>query len=110
MLHGKDEASNAESIARETFSENSSGSNLPTVNISNTLIENNLTIVDIVVLSKLESSKSEIRRLIKGSGIKINNEIISDEKLVIDKKYFNNGYLKLSVGKKRHIKIEINSS
>ena len=62
-----------------------------------------------MVLSKLESSKSEIRRLIKGSGIKINNEIISDEKLVIDKKYFKDDYLKLSVGKKRHIKIEIKS-
>ena len=106
MLHGKDEANNAEIIAKETFSENSSGSNLPTVYIDSTLIENNLTIIDIVVLSKLESSKSEIRRLIKGSGIKINNEIITDEKLVIGKKYFKGGYLKLSVGKKRHIKIE----
>ena len=108
MLHGKDEAINAENIAKETFSENSSGSNLPTININNSQLENNLTIVDIVILSKLENSKSEIRRLIKGSAIKINNEIISDEKLLIGKKYFKDNYLKLSVGKKRHIKIEIN--
>ena len=108
MLHGKDEAINAENIAKETFSENSSGSNLPTININNSQLENNLTIVDIVILSKLENSKSEIRRLIKGSAIKINNEIINDEKLLIDKKYFKDNYLKLSVGKKRHIKIEIN--
>ena len=108
MLHGKDEAINAENIAKETFSENSSGSNLPTININNSQLENNLTIVDIVILSKLENSKSEIRRLIKGSAIKINNEIINDEKLLIGKKYFKDNYLKLSVGKKRHIKIEIN--
>jgi len=108
MLHGKDEAINAENIAKETFSENSSGSNLPTININNSQLENNLTIVDIVILSKLENSKSEIRRLIKGSAIKINNEIINDEKLLIDKKYFKDNYLKLSVGKKRHINIEIN--
>ncbi len=108
MLHGKDEAINAENIAKETFSENSSGSNLPTININNSQLENNLNIVDIVILSKLENSKSEIRRLIKGSAIKINNEIINDEKLLIDKKYFKDNYLKLSVGKKRHIKIEIN--
>ena len=82
MLHGKDEAINAENIAKETFSENSSGSNLPTININNSQLENNLTIVDIVILSKLENSKSEIRRLIKGSAIKINNEIINDEKLL----------------------------
>ena len=108
MLHGKDEAINAENIAKETFSENSSGSNLPTININNSQLENNLTIVDIVILSKLENSKSEIRRLIKGSAIKINNEIINDEKLLIGKKYFKDNYLKLSVGKKRHIKIKIN--
>ena len=108
MLHGKDEAINAENIAKETFSENSSGSNLPTININNSQLENNLTIVDIVILSKLENSKSEIRRLIKGSAIKINNEIINDEKLLIDKNNFKDNYLKLSVGKKRHIKIEIN--
>ena len=107
MLHGKDEAINAENIAKETFSENSSGSNLPTININNSQLENKLTIVDIIILSKLENSKSEIRRLIKGSAIKINNEIINDEKLLIGKKYFKDNYLKLSVGKKRHIKIEI---
>ena len=32
-------------------------------------------------ISKLENSKSEIRRLIKGNGIKINNKVIIDEKL-----------------------------
>ena len=59
------------------------------------------------MLSKLENSKSEIRRLIKGNAIKINDKVISDEKLIIKNKLFKNNYLKLSVGKKRHIKIEI---
>ena len=38
---------------------------------------------------------------------KLNDKIISDEKLIIDNQYFKNDYLKLSVGKKRHIKIEL---
>ena len=33
---------------------------------------NNIKIIDLVISSKLESSKSEIRRLIKGRAIKIN--------------------------------------
>ena len=59
-------------------------------------------------MSKLEKSKSEIRRLIKGNAIKLNNEIITDEKLIITNELFQNDYLKLSIGKKRHIKIELN--
>ena len=60
-----------------------------------------------IILSKLENSKSEVRRLIKGKAIKINNEIILDDKQIISKKLFQNNFLKLSIGKKRHIKIEI---
>ena len=94
--------------AKEVFSENSSGSSLPSVVISSKDLEKKISIVDLVILSQLESSKSEIRRLIKSSAIKIDNSIINDDKLIIDNKYFNNNYLKLSVGKKRHIKTEIN--
>ena len=77
------------------------------VSINKNHLDENLNIVDLIVLSKLESSKSEIRRLIKGNGIKINNEMISDEKLLITKKLFKEKYIKLSLGKKRHIKIEL---
>ena len=58
-------------------------------------------------MSKLEKSKSEIRRLLKGNAIKINDSIILDEKFIIDRNLFKNNYLKLSVGKKRHIKVQI---
>jgi len=36
-----------------------------------------------LILSKVENSKSEIRRLIKGKGIKINDTIVSNEKFII---------------------------
>ena len=70
-------------------------------------INNKLDIIDLVILSKLEKSKSEIRRLIKGNAVKINDEIISDEKLIVTNEFFNENYLKLSIGKKRHLKIEL---
>jgi len=108
MLHGKKAAQNSEEAAKEAFSGNSLGSNLPSIKINKTDIENKINIIDLVILSKLESSKSEIRRLIKGNAIKINDQIISDEKLIIKYDLFNEDYIKLSVGKKRHLKIEIN--
>ena len=107
MLHGKDEAKKAENIARETFSDNSSGSNLPSIKIKVNLINKEFNIIDLVILSKLEKSKSEIRRLIKGNAVKINNEVINDERFIINKKLFDENYCKLSIGKKRHLKIEL---
>ena len=67
-----------------------------------------MNIIDLVILSKLENSKSEIRRLIKGNAVKINDTIILDEKFMINQDLFNDNYLKLSLGKKRHIKVELN--
>ena len=66
-----------------------------------------MTVVDLIISSKLESSKSEIRRLIKGNGIKINNQVITDEKLIITKDLFQDNLIKISLGKKRHIKVEL---
>ena len=107
MLHGKKESKNSEKIARETFSNNSTGSNLPSIKINSSSLKDKLNIIDLVIISKLENSKSEVRRLISGKAIKINNEIILNEKTIVDKSFFNKNYLKLSIGKKRHIKIEL---
>ena len=107
MLHGENVSQYSEQAAKEVFSGNSLGSNSPSVKIKAKDIDEKINIIDLVILSKLESSKSEIRRLIKGNAIKLNDKIISDEKLIIDLKSFNKNYLKLSIGKKRHIKIEI---
>ena len=107
MLHGEKEAQKAEQAAKEAFSGNSLGSNLPSIKIKTKDIDKKIGIIDLVLLSKFENSKSEIRRLLKGNAIKINDRTIADEKLTITKKLFNENYLKLSIGKKRHIKIEI---
>ena len=107
MLHGKKDAQSAASAAKEAFSDNSSGSNLPSIQIKEDVLNNNLNIIDLVIISKLENSKSEIRRLIKGNAIKINNEIIKDDKFNIQINLFKNNFLKLSIGKKRHIKVDL---
>ena len=108
LLHGKEAAKNAAKAAKEAFSGNLLGSNLPSINISLENIDKKINILDLILLSKLENSKSEIRRLLKGNAIKINNSTISDEKFIISHNLFNENYIKLSIGKKRHIKVEIN--
>ena len=107
MLHGDKEAKKSEDTAKKTFSENSLGSALPSVTVNRGQINDKLSIIDLIILSNLESSKSEIRRLIKGNGVKLNNQIIVDEKFIINEKLFKENFIKLSLGKKRHIKVEI---
>jgi len=108
MLHGKEAALSAEKTAKKTFEENSLGENLPSVDIQLNNENNSINIIDLIILSKIENSKSEIRRLIKGKGVRINNEIINDEKFLINNKSFGqNNFLKLSIGKKKHVKINL---
>jgi tyrosyl-tRNA synthetase len=107
MLHGEEEAKASEKTAKKTFSENSLGSELPLVSISKNQLDKGLNIIDLIILSRLENSKSEIRRLIKGNGVKINNQSITDEKLIITNNLFKDNSIKLSLGKKRHFKVEL---
>jgi tyrosyl-tRNA synthetase len=107
MLHGEKEAKASEDTAKKTFSENALGSELPSISINKSQLDKDLNIIDLIILSKLENSKSEIRRLIKGNGVKINNQSISDEKLIITHTLFKDNNIKLSLGKKRHIKVEL---
>ncbi len=104
MLHGKKEAINAEKLAKSTFQENSSGENLPSIKIHKDFLDKN--IVDLISYVNKSMSKSEIRRLIKSNGVKINNIKVADEKFVLNLELFkDNGFIKLSIGKKKHYKI-----
>ena len=104
MLHGEKEANNAEKLAKSTFKENSTGENLPNIKIDADILSNN--IVEVISCVAKDISKSEIRRLIKSNGVKINNQPINNEKYIIDNQFFKKqGFVKLSLGKKRHFKI-----
>ncbi len=104
MLHGKEEAEKSENLAKNTFKENSSGEDLPGIKIKTDILSKN--IVEIISFVNKDISKSEIRRLIKSNAIKINNKNIKEEHYVIDPNLFlEKGFIKLSIGKKKHFKI-----
>ena len=109
MLHGKIAAQKAEETAKKTFISGSIGKDLPTIKVSKKEIESGINIVELVVLSNLIASKSEVRRTMKNKGIKINNEIIEDPSLPVSLYHFKNeNFLKLSLGKKKHVIIKMN--
>ena len=104
MLHGIKEAEKSEKLAKNTFKDNSTGENLPGIKVNDDILSKN--IVELISFVKKDISKSEIRRLIKSNGIKLNNETVLDEKYIIDPNLFSDkGFIKLSIGKKKHFKI-----
>jgi tyrosyl-tRNA synthetase len=108
MLHGSRAAKDSELTAQKTFGDKSIGKNLPAVKIKKSVIETGLNILDLVLQTKLANSKGEIRRMIKNNGLRINNEIITDETKIINQNNFNeNNNLKVSHGKKQHIIVKI---
>ena len=107
MLHGEKESENCFNQAKKIFSENSSDDGLPIIIINKSqIINKNLS--DLIHVSKLENSKSEIKRLIKNNGIKINNSKVEKDIPFSKIDFKNKSFFKLSIGKKKHFKIKIN--
>ena len=101
ILHGDKAAKESEKIASDTFSGKGFSDKLPVIKIKKTELEKGINIIDLLFKNQIMNSKGEARRAIQNKGIKINNEIIEDEKKIINVGDFKNeNYLKLSYGKR----------
>ena len=108
MLHGTKAAKDSELTAQKTFGDKSIGKNLPTIKIKRNIITIGVNILDLVLQTKLANSKGEIRRMIKNNGLKINNEVVTDETKKIDQNNFDqNNNMKVSHGKKQHVIVKV---
>ena len=107
ILHGRKAAHDAEKTASDTFNFKGVGKDLPELQIDKFEIENGINILELLNKTNIMASKGEARRAIKNNGIKINEQLISDEKSIIDLSYFSsNNYIKVSFGKKKHFIIK----
>jgi len=108
LLHGAKAAKDSELTAKKTFEDKSVGKNLPIVKIKKSELFKGINILDLVLLTELGNSKGEVRRMIKNNGLKINNELITDETKVFYQDNFDLDHgLKVSHGKKQHVIIKI---
>jgi tyrosyl-tRNA synthetase len=102
ILHGRAAATGAEETSRSAFEDGASAAGLPT--ISARLPDG---ILNLAVAAGLASSNSEARKLIANNGLKLNDATVSDPKLTVDTSALNNdGVLKLSSGKKKHVLVK----
>ena len=108
ILHGEKKAKDSEKTARETFHGSGLGKNLPEFKINKPQLKNGINVLDLLSSNNIVSSKSEARRAIRGNSIKINNELVVDEKKIINEDDLgNNKNIKISFGKKKHFIIKV---
>ncbi len=97
LVHGEEEANKALNAAKNLFSGEGNDENMPQVELEG----NELPVMDLLVNSKLCTSKSEARRLIEQGGLSIDGEKISDVNKVINY----SSPIKVKKGKKTFLKI-----
>ncbi len=108
LLHGEKFAKEAKETANNLFNNEQVDANLPTIEISSEELNLGVPILDCFIKNNyLVKSKGDARRLIRGKGAKLNDEIITDENYILSQGDFNNKKeIKLSAGKKRHVLIK----
>ncbi len=97
VLYNKKTAQEAEKEFYRVFKEKKPSSNMPTV----FLRQKKLNILDLLIKTKMTSSKSEAKRLIKQKGVKVNKQIQEDWTKIIEIK---KGSI-VQIGKRKFIKI-----
>lgn len=99
ICRGEAEALAAQETAVKTFEQGMAGGDLPSIEVSQI---DGLSIIDAFLQLGFVESKGEARRLIKQSGLKLNDKVISDENYKLSAADLIDGQAKLSQGKKKH--------
>ena len=106
LVHGRDAADRAAETARATFEQGVIAASLPTVEVKRGDLKNGLGVLNASLLAGFVPSTSEARRQIKGGGLKVNDEAVADDRRLLTlSDLTEDGVIKLSLGKKRHVLI-----
>ena len=102
MLHGRQTAEDAAETARRTFEEGALGDELPTVTFPADDLEAGIGVLSAFVQAGLAASNCEMRRHVKAGAVRVNDNPVSDDRLVLTAADLKDGVIKLSLGKKKH--------
>ncbi len=104
LLHGRSTAEQAAETARKTFEEGSVSDDLPTVTVPRAALDAGIGILSLFVTAGLAASNGEARRHVQGGAVKVNDAAVSDDRLQLTAAdVADNGAIKLSLGKKKHV-------
>ena len=80
MLHGRAAAEEAAETARRTFEEGQSAAGLPSITLD---LDGGTGLLAACVAAGFASSNGEARRSVQGGAIRVNDQAVSDEKLML---------------------------
>jgi len=106
LCHGRAEAEKAADTARQTFEGGGVSANLPTVEVPAAELSAGIGILGAFTRAGLTSSNGDARRQIGGGGLRVNDDVVTDEKTVLGTANVRDGTIKLSLGKKKHVLIK----
>jgi tyrosyl-tRNA synthetase len=108
LIHGRGAAELAAETARKTFEEGGFADTLPTVEVPRSDFEKGIGVLSAFSeKTGLVASNGEARRQIKSGGLKVNDVVVTDEKMLLTSRDLTrDGVIKLSLGKKRHVLIK----
>ena len=98
---GEEQAKEAKDISDNIFSKNTLDDRINSFSVeSKQIFESSFSIVDAIEKLKLVHSRSEIKRLLKSGGIKVNDKNYNESDFYLSK-YSSEKEIKISVGKKK---------
>jgi tyrosyl-tRNA synthetase len=107
MCHGSDAAKAAEETARKTFEQGGAAEGLPTIEVASADLGEGVAAFEMFRRAGLAQTGGEARRLVKGGGARLNDVQIKAEMDLITMADCNDdGVIKLSAGKKRHVLVK----
>jgi tyrosyl-tRNA synthetase len=107
LAHGEDAARDAAETARRTFEEGEHAAGLPSIDLSRSELESGVTVAQLLVRAGLSTSRSEARRLVLNNGARLNGALVLDAETHVTAADLTEGALKLTVGKKRHVLVQV---
>jgi tyrosyl-tRNA synthetase len=108
LLHGRQAADEATETARKTFEEGATGDALPSIEVARSQINEGIGLLAAFVQAGLAASNGEVRRQVRGKAIRVNDQIVDDETMILTAGDLNaDGLIKLSVGRKRHALLKV---
>jgi len=106
LIHGEEEALKAQQASENLFSGGQNLDNVPTISIDKSQLP--MSLVDLVTVTKLVSSKSEGRRMIEQGAVSVDGEVKKDFNMQVSCSEFKDNSLLLKKGKKSFVKVVLN--
>lgn len=107
QVHGQQAADEAKAAAQALFGGGKDDSSMPTTEMTREELAQNAKVYDLLMACGLTKSKGEGRKLIKGGGVSVNGEKVTDEFREIGDADIQDGAVMLKKGKKVFHKIVV---